>query len=161
MRHFSLFVLAVVLMVSTSGCHMFSPTPPKQWEETRLRLTNQQVLFEGLVLALQREGFSVGMGADAAAGEIVTGWRVKSSPFKGRGYRERAFLNFSPTPEGDKSLIRLRVERETNESLRPLVEGSAKWERAPDQVDVASRVLQYAHSYLDPGSVIDKPSDEQ
>ncbi len=149
-------LVCLVWLPLLSGCHLFRSSKPELWEESELAVMNQQVLFTGVVYALQKEGFPVGMGADAGRGHIETGWRVQQSPFKGKGFRERAHLRFEPAGDGLHSLVRVRVERETNESLRPLVQGSAKWERADDQTDVARRVLQYAHSYLDPGTVVEE-----
>ncbi len=150
-----LLLAACMVLFLVSSCQLFRAKKPELWEESQLAIMNQQVLFTGVVYALQKEGFPVGMGADAGKGHIETGWRVQQSPFKGKGFRERAHLRFEPAGDGLHSLVRVRVERETNESLRPLVQGSAKWERADDQTDVAQRVLQYAHSYLDPGTVVE------
>ena len=150
-----------LLLPCLAGCQLFRAEKPEVWEESELAVMNQQVLFTGAVYALQKEGFPVGMGADAGKGMIETGWRVQQSPFKGKGFRERAYLEFAPSGDGLHSTIRVRVLRETNESLRPLVQGSAKWERADDPVDVSRRVLQYAHSYLDPGSVIGDTTKQQ
>ncbi|MEZ6005168.1 MAG: hypothetical protein R3F17_04035 [Planctomycetota bacterium] len=148
MSRFALLLLAPVLLC---GCRMFSSAPPKHTEEVTVGTRNSRVLFEAVVLGLQKEGFSVGQGADPGKNEVVTGWRVNASPFKGKGYRERATVNFSPAETEGESLVTCRVERETNESFRPLLEGSAKWERAPDPEDVPKRVLAFIDAYLQPG----------
>ena len=151
MRLFLFLLLALPLL---TGCQLFRKKHVEIWEETTLNVMNQQVLFTGAVYALQKEGFPVGMGADAGQGLIITGWRVQESPFKGKGFRERATLRFAPGEDGVTSTVRVRVERETNESFRPTVQGSAVWERDEDQKSVSRRILQYTHSYLDPGTVI-------
>ncbi len=141
--------LLVVLLLAFgfSSCNLFQARHPEQWQKTTIMTPNQKVLFEGLVLALRKEDFRVGGGADAGAHQVISGWRSHASPFKGRSYRERAILKYSPNPEGGY-LVRVRVERELNQSIRPLLPNSAKWERAPDQPDVSRRILQYVQSYL-------------
>ncbi len=141
-------LLAVLLLaIGFSSCNLFRAQHPEQWQETTIETQNQKVLFEGLVLALRKEDFKVGSGADAGARRVVTGWRNHSSPFKGRSYRERATVSYENTDDS-RFLVRVRVEREINHSLRPLLPNSAKWERAPDQPKVSKRILQYVHSYL-------------
>ncbi len=141
-------LLAVLLLaIGLSSCNLFRAQHAEQWQETTIETQNQKVLFEGLVLALRKEDFKVGSGADAGARRVVTGWRNHSSPFKGRSYRERATVSYENTDDS-RFLVRVRVEREINHSLRPLLPNSAKWERAPDQPKVSKRILQYVHSYL-------------
>ncbi|MCP5020458.1 MAG: hypothetical protein GY930_01670 [bacterium] len=141
-------LLAVLLLaIGLSSCNLFKAQHPEQWQKTTIETQNQKVLFEGLVLALRKEDFKVGSGADAGAHQVVTGWRNHSSPFKGRSYRERATVSYETTDD-NRYLVRVRVEREINHSLRPLLPNSAKWERAPDQPKVSMRILQYVHSYL-------------
>ena len=149
-----ILLVLLILLPCLSGCQLFRKKHVEIWEESTIQVMNQQVVFTGAVYALQKEGFPVGMGADAGQGLIVTGWRVQESPFKGKGFRERATLRFAPGEDHASSVVRVRVERETNESFRPTVQGSAKWERDDDQKSAARRILQYVHSYLDPGTVI-------
>jgi hypothetical protein len=140
-------LVALLLVVGFSSCNLFQARHPEQWQQTTIVTQNQKVLFEGLVLALRKEDFKVGSGADAGAHRVVSGWRAHASPFKGRSHRERAIVLYELKEEGGY-LVRVRVERELNQSIRPLVPHSAKWERAPDQPDVSRRILQYVHSYL-------------
>ncbi|MDF1837399.1 MAG: hypothetical protein P1V35_06010 [Planctomycetota bacterium] len=141
-------LLTVLLLAfGFSSCNLFRAHHPEQWQKTTIMTPNQKVLFEGLVLALRKEDFKVGSGADAGAHRVVSGWRNHASPFKGRSYRERAIVLYEPQEDGG-FLVRVRVERELNQSIRPLLPGSAKWERAPDQPEVSKRILQYVHSYL-------------
>jgi len=141
--------LLVVLLLAFgfSSCNLFRARHPEQWQRTIIQTPNQKVLFEGLVLALRKEDFKVGSGADAGAHQVVSGWRSHASPFKGRSYRERAIVLYELQEEGGFQ-VKVRVEREINQSIRPLLPNSAKWERAPDQPDVSKRVLQYVQSYL-------------
>ncbi len=140
--------LCLLLLLGFSSCRLFQAHVPEQWEEAKIDTQNQKVLFEGIVLALGQEGFRVGTGAQPGKGVVRTAWRVNASPFKGKGWRERATVTFAQGEEG-KSVVRARVHRETNESLRPLLEGSAKWKRTDDQVNVSLRILEYLHAYLD------------
>ena len=137
----------LLLVFGLSSCNLFRARHPEQWQQTTIDTQNQKNLFEGLVLALKKENFKVGSGADAGGHRVVSGWRSHASPFKGRSYRERAILLYEGTEDG-RFLVRVRVERELNQSIRPLVPNSAKWERAPDQPDVSNRILHYVHSYL-------------
>ncbi|HPF15355.1 MAG TPA: hypothetical protein PLJ12_13915, partial [Planctomycetota bacterium] len=93
MRFVSIVLLALLAL---SSCHLFHKSIPDQWEESELRIINQKVLFEGVVFALEKEGFRVGTGANPGDGTIESAWRVSASPFKGKGYRERAILTFGP-----------------------------------------------------------------
>ena len=147
MKLISSLLAVFLLAICFSSCNLFNARHPEQWQETTIETQNQKVLFEGLVLALRKEDFKVGAGADAGAKKVVTGWRNHTSPFKGRSYRERASVMYETTEEGGY-LVRVRVEREINHSLRPLLPNSAKWEHAPDQPKVSKRILQYVHSYL-------------
>ncbi len=141
-------LLAVLLLaIGFSSCNLFRAQHPEQWQETTIETRNQKVLFEGLVLALRKEGFKVGSGADAGAHKVVSAWCNHPSPVTRRSYRERAIVSYEMT-EDDRYLVRVRVERDLNRSLRPLLPNSAKWERAPDQPKVSRRILQYVHSYL-------------
>ncbi len=147
MKLTSTLFAVLLLTIGLSSCNLFQARHSDQWQETTIETQNQKVLFEGLVLALRKEDFKVGSGADAGSHKVVTGWRNHTSPFKGRSYRERANVAYEPTDDG-RYLVRVRVEREINHSLRPLLPNSAKWERAPDQPKVSRRILQYVHSYL-------------
>jgi len=78
---------------------------------------------------------------------VTTGWRESTAPFKGKGWREKATVQYAPVG-GGRFEVRIRVERETNESLRPLDPEYAKWKPAPDHPPSGQRVLQYVRSML-------------
>ena len=91
--------------------------------------------------------FPVGAGANPNEREIHTGWKKSPAPFKGKGYRQRAHLVYRPSGDGRYSL-QVRVEKERNESFRPLDPTHAKWEADDDDEELARIVLQYIRSTL-------------
>jgi hypothetical protein len=149
----------MLLVFGFSSCRLFQARHPEQWMESNIATQNQKNLFEGVVLALAKEDFRVGSGADAGGQEVVSAWRNHASPFKGRSFRERALVRYEMRKEGG-FLVRVRVEREINQSIRPLVPNSAKWEDGPDQPDISKRILQYIHSYLGGEWAPVKPSED-
>lgn len=144
-------LLLCLLACFGSSCHLLYKTIKAEWEEAEVECASTKAMFEVSALALGKAGFPVGIGANPAKSVLVSGWRSSESPFKGRGYRERANVEFESLKPG-WFLLRVRVERETNESFRPLDKQYAKWEAAPDSPESARRVLGYAQAWLRAGA---------
>lgn len=146
MKTLPLLLVSLVALVCAS-CQLFYKTHRPQWEEAEVECVSTKAMFEVTALALNKSGFPVGGGANPAKSTVRSGWSTSASPFKGRGYRDRAHVEFEPLREGWFK-VRVRVERETNESFRPLDEKYAKWEGAADNPEGARRVIEYIHSLL-------------
>ena len=144
-------LLVLTVPFASSGCHLFQRRIVPRWVEARVATRSETVMYDVVHMSLHKAGYPVGIGADKAARRIVTGWYVSEAPFKGEGYRQKATVQYAPVAE-DRFDVRVRVERETNESLRPLDPRYAKWEQAQDNVRDAERILQYVRSYLSDGS---------
>lgn len=140
-------VLVVCLALLGSSCSLFVAKIYPQWSEGQVKTDSESVLYDVVHISLQRAGYPVGVGADKGKRKLVTGWYVSEAPFKGKGYRQKATVHYTPTEEG-VFLIRVRVQRETNESFRPLDPGAAKWEEDEDNPEAARIILQYVTSFL-------------
>ncbi len=140
-------VLVVCLVLLTSSCSLFVAKIYPRWMEGEIKTDSESVLYEVIHISLQRAGYPVGTGADQGKRQLVTGWFVSEAPFKGKGYRQKATVEYRPTLEGVFA-VRVRVQRETNESLRPLDPRTAKWEEDEDNPEAAEIVLQYVISFL-------------
>lgn len=142
-----LVLLLCPLLGFISSCQIFYKTIVPQWQEAELECTSSKAMFELSVLALDKAGFSIGEGSDPAKSTLRSGWATSTSPFKGRGFRDKAQVVYESLRPG-WFLMKVRVERETNESFRPLEPEHSEWEPAQDNPDAALRVIQYARSLL-------------
>lgn len=140
-------LLACMLSGLCSSCHLFYTTISPAWEEIELECSSRKRMFDASALALSKAGFPLGTGANPAKSTLRTGWSTSGSPFKGRGYRERAHVTYEQAKKG-WFLLRVRVEREINQSFRPLEEQYSKWEASPDSSESARRVIQFASALL-------------
>lgn len=138
--------LAVGLMLCAS-CHLFNKKVRPQWVDSAVTSNSESLLYEVVHLSLQKAGYPVGIGADKGRREVVTGWYQSTAPFKSKGYRQKAYVNYEPAGE-NRFAVRVRVQRETNESFRPLDPRYAKWEEDEDNPQEAARILQYVKSFL-------------
>jgi hypothetical protein len=139
-----LLPVVLALAVLVSAC---STTRAPVWVDTQVPSQSESLVYEVIHLSLQKAGYPIGTGADRAQRTIETGWYRSESPFKGKGYRQRAHVNYGPVEDGRYG-IQIRVERETNESVRPLDPRFAKWTAAPDNGREAQRILQYVRAFL-------------
>ena len=143
-----LLVLLLAPMLGTLGsCHIFYKRVIPQWQEAEFECSSSKAMFELSILALDKAGFTIGNGSDPAKSTLRSGWATSTSPFKGRGFRDKAKVGYEYLRPG-WFLMKVRVERETNESFRPLEPEHANWEAAQDNPDAALRVIQYARSLL-------------
>ena len=141
---------AFALLAFLFACSALSTAPTPRWVEADVDAPSEQLLREVLVLSLEKAGYPVGAGVDPAQRSIQTGWQNSLHAFKGKGWRQRATAQYT-SKGSDRFHVRLRVERETNESLRPLDPTHADWKPAPDQPDHAQIVMQYIRSTLGGG----------
>ncbi len=130
-----------------SGCAM--PRPDPKWVGGDLRASSERVLWESTILALQKENFPVGAGMDEAHLQAVSGWMHSLAPFRGKGFRERCYVQWKNVGEG-RWHVEVRVERDRNDDIsHPLDMSYADWQPDPDNEDRARVVAQYIRSLLD------------
>lgn len=141
-------LMAALLAVALGACSSLYRRVQPQWVEADLPAGSQKVLFEVAHLSLDKAGFDVGVGADPAGHKLSSNWYVSESPFRGKGYRERATLEYSEAETDGEFHVRVRIEREVNNSPRPLSAEHREWEQDQDNVARANHVLQYMRIYL-------------
>jgi hypothetical protein len=134
----------LLLALSLSACRT---SYPAQWTDSQVPSNSETLVYETLHFSLDKAGYPIGIGVDKGARMIETGWYTSLAPMKSKGFRQRAHVSYQPIEEGRYG-VRVRVERETNESLRPLDMRFAKWESAPDNTREAQRITQIVRSYL-------------
>lgn len=140
-------LLVSLVALTCASCQLLYKSHRPEWVEAEVECVSTKAMFEVTALALIKSGFPVGGGADPANSKLLTGWHTSASPFKGRGYRDRAHVKFEDLRQGWFQ-VRVRVERETNESFRPLDQKYAKWKGAADNPEGARRVIEYIHALL-------------
>lgn len=145
-RRVVLFFAAIAL----SLCAACSTTGSRdgEWAEADIDIPSERVLRQIAVLAMERNGFPPGTPDGNEAATIVSGWKIDLQPFKGRGMRQKAHLAYEERGAG-KFHIFVRVEKDTNEELaKPLDLEQAQWESAPDDQEMASRIVRYMQTML-------------
>lgn len=146
---------APLLLLGLSSCALFQRQIHPRWIEGTVKCNSESVLYDVIHLSLENASYPVGMGADSGARLIVSGWFRSGAPFKGKGYRQRATVEYAPvsgaTSRGEFS-VRVRVQREINESFRPLDPRYADWQESQDNPEEGERVLQYIRSFLAEGN---------
>ncbi len=141
--------LTLLLLVGLSSCVSSKPEP--QWVEHTVMAGTEGILWNAIEDAFDKVDLDLGTGIDLQACTARSGWRLSLSPFKGKGYREKASLEFSSAASDTEGAydVRVRVERESNEDIvRPVDPSFAVWEPAPDGVGLARRIMQFIRSAL-------------
>lgn len=139
-------LLLCLCLVWLASCTSNRPEP--QWRAGEIGVASESVLWEVTVLAMEKEGFPVGAGLDPADGVAISGWKSSLAPFKGKGWRARAHVQYERLAPG-RYRVEVRVEKEVNEDLaRPLDPSYAQWEPAADDLERADVLLQRIRSYL-------------
>lgn len=138
---------AAAAFLCLAGCFLFYRSIQPAWVDADVHSRSESLMYEVVHLSLQRAHYPVGLGADKRGRRIVSGWLYSESPFKGKGYRQKATVTYEPGPDAT-FLVHCRVQRETNESFRPLDPRYAEWKEAEDNPTEAVRILQYVRSYL-------------
>jgi hypothetical protein len=152
----------ILLLLVTLALGACSSGPKPAWETATFDVRSERMLWEVLRLSLDRADFAVGTGAEPDARRIESAWAVDASPFKGRGFRRKAFVEYAPSPGTARRSweVRVRVALETNESFKGLDLRYAEWKPAPDDTPSAQRVLQFARSMLGGGEFKVGPEPE-
>ncbi len=145
-RRFGVLV-AVTALLFCAGCAS-GKREPEEWSRAAFDVPSEQLFWEVVVEALQKEDFPVGSGLDPSTRIAASGWRTDLAPFRGDGYRERATVHLVPRGSGSFE-VRVRVEREVNmDIVRPLDPSYAKWEGRPDDEERERLILQTIRSQL-------------
>ncbi len=153
MLGFGLIALLALLPACQSG-----KQHPAVWQTGELESQSERILWQISAMALDKEGFPTGSGLDPTTLQAISGWRNDLSPFRGKGYREQAQVNFQPLGTGRWN-VRVRVKREVNmDIVKPLDLQFAKWESAPDAVDRAQVLMQRIRSWLNPSPNFGDPA---
>ena len=147
MNRMQKFVPALLMVALTASCALFSAAVRPVWVEGTVASDSESVLYEVIHISLQKAGYPVGIGADKGSRKVASGWFKSDYPFKGKGYRQMATVTYSPSEAGEFG-IQVRVQRELNESFRPLDPRYADWEETDDNRTEAERILQYIRSFL-------------
>jgi hypothetical protein len=145
------FWIAIVALALAAffgeGCSL--PRPAPKWVGGELKASSERVLWEATRLALQKNNFPVGAGMDEAHLQALSGYVHSLAPFRGKGFRERCYVNWTSLGEG-KWHLDVRVERDRNDDIsHPLDISYADWQPDPDNEDRARLVAQYIRSLLD------------
>jgi len=130
-----------------SGCA--TPRPAPKWVSGDVRAGSERVVWEATRMGLEKNDFPVGAGLDPAHMSAVSGWRHSLAPFRGKGFRERCYVNWTRVGE-DHWHLEVRVERDRNDDIsHPLDVSYADWQPDPDAEERARLVAQYIRSLLD------------
>jgi hypothetical protein len=144
-------VLATVLCAVAalaSSCASSGHDP--KWIETTLEPPNETVLWQVTMMSLQKLRFPISSGFEPGKLRGVSGWDTQPAPFKGEGYRERCYVEYTPLT-GKRYTMKVRVERETNEDIvHPLDISYAEWQPAPDNEARAHLLVGQVKAFLGP-----------
>jgi len=126
------------------------------WVKGEAPGASQKVLTEVTKMVFGKSGLPVvGPGFDPVTHTMRSGWRTDLVPIKrqrSRGFRERAWVKFTPAKDGLFS-FEVRVEMQINKNLaRPLDLQYADWEEGPDSEKRARHILQLLTASLRQGS---------
>jgi len=148
------YALCLVLALGVAGCNSTKKSAPSAsgGVTSEIEAPSERLLWDVVVLSVQRENFPVGTGLDPSTRTAASGWRNDLAPFRGQGFRERAIVQIEPLGEGRFEVV-VRVERELNMDIaRPLDLSYADWKPDADDEDAALLILQSIRSQLSLGS---------
>jgi len=144
------FLLFALLALATCACSSKPDEPDPSWKEVEVESRSERVLWNVLVLALQRQGYPLGAELDEPRLVALSGWRNHLAPFKGKGYRLRAELR-AESVGGTRYRVSARVSKQLNQALvRPVDLAYAQWEWTDDDELAAEILLRHVESYFDP-----------
>ena len=147
MRRRWLALVALVLAVCLPSCASSRPDP--SWQSAEVKVLSENVLWQVTRVALEKNNFPLGAGIDQTRLCAISGWNHSLAPFRGKGWRERCYVQWKRRGEG-RWTVEVRVERDRNDDIsHPLDLSYAQWEPDPDDSERARLVLQYIRSLLD------------
>jgi hypothetical protein len=145
----TLGLLLFLPLLGTASCSTTPPEPDATWQGGELPAASNRVLWKVALLVLERQGYPLAGGVDPSSMVITTGWLNSLAPFSGEGFRRKAVVRMKPLGDGLWE-VTVRVQRQVNQSLRPLDLRHADWEWTEDDVEAAQVLLQHIRSRLDP-----------
>jgi hypothetical protein len=151
----SLVCLVLAFTALSSGC---ATSAPAQWQSAPVTVGNERLLLEVTEIALRKVSFPVGAGLDPTHLRATSGWKISLAPFKGKGWREQATVQYTRESDG-KYVAAVRVERQRNDDIvRPMDLTYAQWESDPDNVERAGVLLHFIQSLLHTGDEVLAPA---
>ena len=155
MRTFSLACLASACawLGACTGTSLstlaFNSSTPEQWQTDEVGAPSENVVWMCAGMALQKQGFPVGTGADPTTLVMTSGWKTSLAPFRGEGWREQAQIKFeNVAPKRWK--MQVRVARQVNMDVKhPMEAGSAEWRDEADDLEVANMIVQRVRALLE------------
>lgn len=152
----SLVCLAFAALALLPGC---ATTAPPQWQSANVTIGNERLLLEVTEIALRKISFPVGAGLDPTHLRATSGWKISLAPFKGKGWREQATVQYTRLSDG-KYVAAVRVERQRNDDIvKPMDLTYAQWESDPDNVERAGVLLRFIQSLLHTGDEVFAPAE--
>ena len=143
-----LFALLVVWLCPTLLGSCAAQRPDPKWVGGDLRAGSERQLWAATRMALEKGDFPVGAGIDEAQLSAVSGYRHSLAPFRGKGFRERCFIEWTNV-EADRWHLEVRVERDRNNDIsHPLDITYADWAPDEDNEERARLVAQFIRSML-------------
>lgn len=152
-------ITAVLLVLACAplgaGC---ATSQPAQWQSADVAIESERLLLEVTEEALRKVDFPVGAGLDPVHLRATSGWKISLAPFKGKGWRERATVQYTRQGAG-KYRAAVRIERQRNDDIvRPTDLTYAQWEDDPDDVERARVLLRFIQSMLHTGDEVLAPA---
>ena len=161
--HLLALLLAPVLAAggTVASCSSGPPKEPEPaWQNWAPSIDNEKILWEVTVLALEKLRYPLGTGLDPASMRAESGWDMHLQPFKGKGYRRQAVVQYVRDDEG-RYVCQVRVRRQLNQSLiNPLDPAYAEWEWTADDLDAAAVLLQHIRSRLPDSFEVTEPEPD-
>jgi hypothetical protein len=146
MRLLLLLLVAWLCPALLGGCATQRPDP--KWVGGDLKAGSERQLWAATRMALDKGNFPVGAGIDEAKLCAVSGYRHSLAPFRGKGFRERCFIQWTHV-EADHWHLEVRVERDANMDIsHPLDLTYADWSPSEDNEERAQLVAQFIRSML-------------
>ncbi len=141
-----LAVLAAALALLASGCAipgLGNSEPSGEWLEGEVDAPSGRVVRETVIVSLQRLAYPLGTGMDPVNQRAESGWSLQLAPFRGKGYRTKAEVEWEALEPG-RYLVEVRVKKQMNDDIRQPTDPSyAKWKWTDDDEDAAKVLLQH------------------
>lgn len=155
-------VLALMLVASLGACASTPEEPEAAWVKETVHAPSESVLWQATLSNLWRLGYPVGSQANPSTMTIETGWKTQLSPFRGKGYRLMAYIDFKRTDPNAAGTpgwdVDVRVKKMVNMSLvKPLDPAFAEWEWGEDDEWEAAILLRHILADFPPEDILGEP----
>jgi len=150
----------VLVALLLSACELPSEERPEEKDMFAihgLKVGGQEVLWEVVILEVQRSGFRIDQNAtNKATGEVETRWRLELAPFRYEGHRRKILGVIREQPEGSgKYSVLLTVWMQRNADIEnPMDPSQAIWQDTePDKAtvdDLLYRIKRHFPDFSEP-----------